>query len=175
MSPALLLTATFFAIVLAFAGLFWMRVRARSEFGAREWQDALSFSTDKYRPMERLLSREDADFLRNQPGFRPSMLKTLQRDRRRVFRAYLRDIRRDFDILYLAARQAVLLSDLEHSSLLHAVVRQRFVFYWALGMIELRLAAYSLGLGTVDVRPILDMAEAMREAALALRPIPAAA
>jgi hypothetical protein len=174
-SSVWLLLATSLTVVLAFAGVIWMRVRAQHELGAGEWQDALNFSIDKYRPMERLLCRDDEHFLRSQPGFHPSMLKTLRRDRRRVFRCYLGAIRRDFNGLYLAARQSVLLSDLEYSGLLQSVIKQRLVFYWAFGMVEWRLALYTLGVGTVDVQPVLDLLNAMRESAIALRPLPNAA
>ncbi len=174
MSPWLLLIATTVTVGLAFAGLVLMRTRTRPEFGAREWRDALSFSIDKYRPMERLLSRDDADFLRAQAGFNPSMLKTLRRERLKIFRAYLQSMRRDFALLYLAARQSVLLSDLQQSPMLQDVIQQRLVFYWAMSRVEFRLALYSFGIGSVDVRPLLELVDAMRDAAVTLRPVPAA-
>lgn len=172
MSPAWMLFGTCVTVVLAFAGVVWLRVRTGSEFGSREWEDALSFSIDRYRPMERLLCLDDAEFLRNQPGFESSMLVSLRRDRRRVFRSYLRSIRRDFEGLYLAARQSVLLNELNNTGLLQAVIRQRMLFYFAFGLVEARLALYTLGLGTVDVRPVLDLVEAMRQSAVLLRPAP---
>src|SRR5512138_3272273 len=50
----------------------------------------------KYRPMERLLQRDDFRFLASQPGFSPRLGRRFRRERRRIFRAYFRSLKRDF-------------------------------------------------------------------------------
>jgi hypothetical protein len=99
------------------------------------------------------------------------MARTLRTDRQRVFRSYLRSLRRDFNELYRAAKISVLSSDVDQISLVQAIVRQRLVFYVALGSVELRLCMYGLGIGKVDVRPVLDGLEAMRNAVRILQPV----
>lgn len=43
------------------------------------------------------------------------------------------------------------------------ILKQRLMFSWALGGVEVRLALQSLGLGTVDVRGLVGVMETMRE------------
>jgi hypothetical protein len=150
-----------------------MRRRAASRVSPMDWEWAADFSIDKYRPMQRLLSEDDCVFLKSQPGYHPSMLQTLRKDRRRVCRAYLRSLYLDFDRLYWAAKEAVIFSHANELGLLRMIVRQRTVFLWALSMVEVRLALHALGVGTVDLRPVLGSLEAMRDAARILQPVPA--
>src|SRR5438105_538368 len=56
----------------------------------------LVLSLDKYRPMERLLQEDDFRFLANQPGFSPQLGRRFRTERRRIFRGYLRNLRKDF-------------------------------------------------------------------------------
>ena len=51
-----------------------------------------NFSTATYRPMQRLLSDTDLKYLASQPGITASTVKQLRRERRRIFRAYLRNL-----------------------------------------------------------------------------------
>ena len=95
----MLLFAIAIALVTAcFAGLFW---RLASRFDAQqctaEWLD--SFSVKSYAPMERLLEKSDWAFLASQPGYRPEIGKRLMSQRRKIFRAYLRLLVRDFNQL----------------------------------------------------------------------------
>ena len=53
-----------------------------------EW--LLQLSTERYRPMLRLLSDDDVAFLRAQPGFRPSMAAKLRAQRCQILKAYLK-------------------------------------------------------------------------------------
>src|SRR5688572_20360045 len=72
------------------------------------WLD--TFSVTRYRPMERLLSKEDFEFLASQPGYDPGMSRKLRAERRRIFRSYLRQLRIDFIRLHQVARLLVLYS-----------------------------------------------------------------
>jgi len=58
----------------------------------------------KYAPMGRLLSQEDVEFLRSQPGFGREAERRFRRERARVFRAYCRSMRHDFSLVIAAAR-----------------------------------------------------------------------
>lgn len=155
---------------LGFFGLILLRQRTNLRVRAEDWEWANEFSVDKYRPMQRLLSEEDCLFLKSQPGYHPSILQALRKDRRRVFRVYLRSMRRDFNRLYLAAKEAAMYAHGSELNLLEMMVRQRAVFLWALAVVEMRLALYTLGIGTVDIRPVLGYLEAMQDATRILQP-----
>jgi hypothetical protein len=52
---------------------------------------------DRYRPMVRLLDASDQDFLAAHPSASPKLIREFRARRRKVFRAYLRSMVRDFD------------------------------------------------------------------------------
>lgn len=150
------------AVVLVFLALF-RRLVTRG--GATEPDLAWSseFSVAKYRPMERLFLEEDYDFLAAQPGFHPRISRKLQAERRRVFRHYLRCLRRDFDRLSTTAKLLLLQAQEDQPELAHGLLKQRFTFSCAMYMVQCRLALQPLGLGTVDVRGLVDAVEGMRD------------
>lgn len=120
------------------------------------------FSTDVYRPMKRLLSDDDINFLRNQPGFEPSIEREFRRDRIRIFRAYLRALGKDFNRLHLALRLTVLHAQEDRSDLAVALIRQKALFFAGLAMAHTRLTLYGWGIGTVDVSGLVGALEGMR-------------
>ncbi len=160
MQASLLVLSTSVFVTLAFLGLLWMRRQGTGTVLEEDCDWAEDFSATKYRPMARLLSEDDIRFLESQPGFHPSMIRTLRRDRRRVFRSYLRSLRRDFNRLYVTAKQAALYSD-PADGLAPAILRQRLAFYQASLLVEVRLALYTAGIGTVDVAPLIAAVEQM--------------
>jgi hypothetical protein len=125
-----------------------------------EW--CREFSIARYRPMERLFVEEDYDFLASQPGFHPRISRKLKAERRRVFRHYLRCIRRDFDRLSAAAKMVLVHAAQDRPDLATALMKQRLVFNYAMAMVQFRLALQTLGIGTVDVRRLVSSLEAMR-------------
>lgn len=165
-----LLLAVCVTVLAGFAGLLLIRRRTGSQITADDWEWASEFSVDKYRPMQRLLGNEDYEFLRGQPGYAPSITQTLRKDRHRIFRAYLRSLKRDFNRLYSAAKEASLYSHADGADLLQMIVRQRAIFIGLLFVVEVRLAMHTLGIGTVDIRPVLGALEAMRDATRILQP-----
>jgi hypothetical protein len=137
--------------------------------------DSEGFSLERYEPMSRLLAEDDFIFLAAQPGYRPEMGAKLRRERRRIFRLYLRELARDFRGLHREARAMVAESHAEHSELVGLLIRQRLVFLGAMTTVQLRLAASRFGLGNVDVRGLLESMEAMRlDLARVVAPVPAA-
>src|ERR1022692_4950702 len=65
-----------------------------------DWLSELS--TERYRPMLRLLDATDFQFLRAQKGFTPEMERRLRRQRVQAFRGYLRLLVADFDRIVAA-------------------------------------------------------------------------
>ena len=122
------------------------------DFG--QWLD--DFSVERYRPMERLLTPEDDEFLRSQPGHSPALSARLRSERRRLFRRYLRSLRRDFARLHRVARLIVLYSPVDRPDLAEALWRIRVSFLMAVVAVEWRLMLHVVGARGVDVRTLLD-------------------
>jgi hypothetical protein len=122
------------------------------------------FSLARYEPMTRLLSREDLEFLAALPGYRPAIGSKLERDRRRIFRMYLRELAADFQALHASARKMASISPEQHSDVVGSLVRQQVTFWFALTAIEVRLMLPRAA--GVDVRGLVEglisSAEALR-------------
>ena len=74
-----------------------------------EWIDELS--TDRYRPMMRLLDSRDIEFLRSQAGFTPKMESKLRAQRCQIFRGYLRCLDMDFQRVCMALKLVLVQSE----------------------------------------------------------------
>ncbi len=160
--------ALFLLVAIAFVLLFrrvWINGR-----GAGPEPDLSHFSLERYRPMERLFSSEDYEFLASQPGFTPRIARRLAAERRKIFRRYLRCLKRDFDRLYAATKLLLLHSAEDRPDLAMALLKQRLTFQLALAAVYCRLGLQTLGLGTVDARGLITALEAMRNQLRALSP-----
>jgi hypothetical protein len=134
-----------------------------------EWVS--NFSTATYRPMQRLLSDTDLKYLAAQPGISARTVKQLRRERRRIFRAYLRNLVRDFHRLHLAARMTLLYASEDRPDLAKALLRQRATFTWAVLMVEVRLVLHAAGFGPVDVKGLIGALESMQMNVGSLAPL----
>lgn len=133
-----------------------------------------NFSVARYRPLERLFNTDDFEFLASQPGYRAGMCRKLRADRRRICRRYLRALNRDFNRLAGAAQVLLLLADQDRPELARALLKQRAIFVWAFALIECRLTLQVIGIGTINVRPLVTALESMREQVRMLSPQPQA-
>src|ERR1051326_5337721 len=89
-----------FFILLA-ARLFAYRAASLDSLDAGETE---SFSLPRYDVMSRLLSGDDLEFLKSQPGYRPKIGARFARDRKKIFRMYLQALAVDFHQLHARAR-----------------------------------------------------------------------
>jgi hypothetical protein len=121
----------------------------------------LDLSFDRYQVMERLLSPRDLQFLASQTGT-PAHVGNWKRESLRIFRLYLNELTSDFHALHSHARRLVAESHSESPELAAALVRQQAAFFRARLGLEARLMLFSLGVGRVDVAPLLHMVETMR-------------
>ena len=145
--------------------LLWVLTRMilhRRRSGAPSSDDTGSFSLDRYQPMGRLLAEEDLVFLKSQPGFRAEMGARWKRERRRIFRLYLAELKADFRGLHAHARELVAASGADSAPLLEVLMKQQFTFMMATTALEFRLALQWIGIGRVDITPLIQMVEAMR-------------
>src|ERR1035441_7183083 len=91
-----------------------------------DWLSELS--TDRYRPMLRLLDATDFEFLRARQGFTPEMGKRLRRQRVQAFRGYLRLLVTDFDRVVAALRVILAQSAQDRPELVSLVLQRRLSF-----------------------------------------------
>ena len=136
-------------------------------------------SLSRYEPMARLLGRQDLEFLKSQPGYRPEIARKLQRTRLRVFRSYLVDLAAEFQSLHALARRMVANGSAQDAPLVSLLFRQQVTFWRAIVAIELRLMTGSLGFGealsSANVRVLIDAMNTLRAEIARIAPAPAAA
>lgn len=138
---------------------FWSQRRGKQ---AGDFGESGGFSISRYQPMEYLLSEEDFLFLTSQSGYQPEIGARWKRQRRRIFRLYLDELKRDFQRLHAEARMMAANADADSAELVEILMRQQFAFWRAMAGLELRLALRAAGIGKVDVRPLVELLEAMR-------------
>ena len=119
----------------------------------------IEFSPARYEPMARLLENDDLLFLKSQPGFRPEMGRKFNRERRRIFRMYLRELANDFHRLHAHARVVAASLPADHSPLVGMLMRQQLRFFYEMAAVELRL---SIGLGSINARGLVDAIATMQ-------------
>ena len=125
-----------------------------------EWIDDLS--TDRYRPMRRLLDSRDIEFLRSQAGFTPKMEAKLRAQRCQIFRGYLRCLDMDFQRVCMALKLVLLHSEQDRPDLSALLVHHRIMFATGLLAARFRLFLYRWGICTVDVTSLLRIFDVMR-------------
>jgi hypothetical protein len=156
---AALLPLLFISLAL---GFLFRKLAARTrpmEFDAAWLED---FSIAKYRPMLRLLSEDDYEFLSNQAGYQGRIASELRSERRKVFRAYLRNLVRDFGRLHHFAKMMAAYSAQDRPELGIKLLMQKVTFTAAVAAVRLRLALHTVGIGTVDVRNLVNSLDHMR-------------
>jgi hypothetical protein len=116
----------------------------------QEWLAELT--TQRYRPMCRLLDEGDWRFLREQRGFRPEIEKGLRRQRILLFRAYLRTLEADFHRLCGAL----------DASMPDVAAQRRAILAWRMTVVRVRLKLYEWGVGKVDASPLVSLFDEVR-------------
>ena len=166
MLPITVATATIIMVGLGLAVLFLARHLGSDRQllpVTTDWLNELS--TDRYRPMLRLLDATDFQFLRQQKGFTPEMAKRLRRQRVQAFRGYLRLLVADSDRVGTALR--VILTQL--ASL---VFQRRVSFTLGLIAVHCHLLLFGLGVSQVDASGLIQSFDGMRRQLHALVPAP---
>jgi len=156
---AWVITLGSFLILSATIARMWWQRRGKKPVGGRETR---AFSIARYQPMEHLLSEQDFEFLASQRGYQPEIGARWRRERRRIFRLYLEELKQDFRQLHAEARGMAAHADAKSADLLGILMHQQITFWRAMAGLELRLALRAAGIGKVDVRPLLELLEAMR-------------
>ena len=150
-------------------------IRLRIRNGAGEpahADDAVEFSLDRYRPMQRLLSEQDMLFLKQSLGYTKQMGKRWKRQQLGLFKMYLKELRIDFYKLHAEARSIVADTGIESPDFVRQLIHQRIQFGYAVAKVELHLSLASCGLGAVTATPLLQTVEVMRMRLQTMAPRP---
>ena len=153
------------ATFLALAGALFLLVRKMASSGSSlpvtaEWIDELS--TERYRPMMRLLDGGDLEFLRSQPGFNPRMAAKLRIQRCQIFRGYLRCLNGDFQRVCAAIKILMLQSRHDRPDLATVLIQHQVMFACGMVLVQFRLFLYRWGLSGVDVTSLVKNFDLMR-------------
>jgi hypothetical protein len=138
-----------------------------------EW--LLQLSTERYRPMLRLLGDDDVAFLRAQPGFRPPMAAKLRAQRCQILCGYLRSLDRDFRYMCAGIKTLMVQSHQDRPDLARALFRYQFSFSVGMIVVRAKMLCYRMGLGTVDVANLVALFDLTRLQLRNLAPVSARA
>ena len=133
------------------------------------WIDEIS--SERYRPMLRLLDDRDFNFLRSQPGVGPLQIATLRAQRCRIFRAYLRSLNQDFTRVCDAVKVLIAESGEDRSDLARLLMRHQAQFTCAMIRVQFRLLLFGWGLGRVDVSGLVSLFNGVRMQLMTLSPL----
>jgi hypothetical protein len=125
-----------------------------------EW--LMQLSTERYRPMLRLLSEEDIAFLRAQPGFRPSMAAKLRAQRCQILKAYLRSLDADFRRMCVGIKALMVQSHQDRPDLARLLFQHQLKFSAYMMLVKVRMVLYRLGLGKVEVASLVTLFDVTR-------------
>jgi len=156
--------AAFVLVLLAacLAAIFWgLASRFDAQECTPEWLD--TFSLDSYAPMERLLARNDVEFLASQKGYSPAMGHRLMAERRRIFVGYLSHLVRDFNQLVRIGKLVIVYSAEDRQEFARRLWRQQVRFYAAICSVRIQLALYPLGWDGTDTRRLVEAVTQMRD------------
>ncbi len=171
-------TVLFVLCALSSLGLFfalfrYSRRRAVSllaETGSsnRSVEDRESFA-DYYRPMTRLLDNREFEASRALSGLDSSDCSRFRLSRLKAFRAYLSDMRLDFNRIEFKMRYLVLAASHDQADLVVSLNRVKSSFQMQLLRVEVQLVLFRFGFAVVDIEPLVSIFEQL-EGSLLRRP-----
>ena len=119
-------------------------------------------SVERYRPMLRMIDTAEFRFLCAQPGITPEMAAQMRRQRCQIFRGYLRSLAVDFNRVCTAIKILMLHANADRPDLALVLLRSQFTFALGLGLVHMRLALFSVGVGTVSIESLLEPLKSMQ-------------
>jgi hypothetical protein len=156
-------------LLIAFGTFAWEFMSRMRTIRAAESSATPTISTDRYRPMLRLLSDEDLSFVSASAHLR----KTLRSRRRELFRGYLNCLTRDYARLLGGVREVMVQAGIDRPDLAKALAKNRVFFAMAICRVEYRLALHAIGVGTVDVSALVEAMETLSSQVRAFTAAPA--
>jgi hypothetical protein len=112
----------------------------REATGTRPDPEARSFEAGDYSPMKRLFADEEIEFLRSQAGYEPGIERRFRKQRKAIFRLYLRRLECDYRRMSAALRELIVSAPEDQSALLAELARQDRLFRWGLLRVRVGVA-----------------------------------
>ena len=122
-------------------------------------------STQGYRPMVRLLSREDWEFVANHPGATPAMKAQFRRERRATVRKYVAAMEQDFARMHELLRVALVTAKVDRPDLAAFLLKERISFAAGLWKVRVRLALDWMGADYGDLQNLMGAVDKLSLAA----------
>jgi hypothetical protein len=155
----------------AFGLMGWQVLSRMRALAAPETTAVPVVSADRYRPMLRLLSDDDLNFVPAKSGLR----RSLRARRRELFRSYLRCLARDYAHLLAGVRAVMVQSGMDRPELAQALAKNRTLFLVAMYKVEFRLTMHAIGVGKVEIAGLVEALEGLRNQVSVLSAMPSAA
>jgi len=159
------------ALIATGSGAMLLLARMRLLNSAAQTNNKGLPDADRYRPMLRLLSDVDLDFVSASPALRGK----IRARRREMFRGYLLCLTKDYARLLSGLRGMMVESGVDRPDLAKALAKNRLMFALALCRIELNLQLHTLGIGKVDVSGLVEALDTLRGAVSVMTPATGAA
>ena len=119
-------------------------------------------SLDRYRPMFRLLSSCDIEFMRACPGTTARHVRKLRERRACILRQYLSSLSHDFHCVCRETRGLIANSGYDRSALAVALLRGQVDFARNMAVVRIRLALYRFGMAQVELGSLLYLFDSAR-------------
>ena len=121
-----------------------------------------------HRPMQRLLDRAELQYLQNH-GIGKDRIHKLRRDRRNIYRLYLRSLTQDFNRVHAMLNLLLICSYSDRPDLAARLAKQKFVFYRNLLVVEVQFSLHACGFEKIPeinlLRPLEIIQAQLRELA----------
>ena len=145
------------------------RSSARREPGVTAaWINGLS--TERYKPMSRLLDNSDMQFLYSQPGYHPRQTARLRKQRQQIFGCYLKSLGSDFRQTCDALRLLMRYSQKNRPDLARLLARKQLAFAFCMLRARVRLLLHRWGIGCVDAGCLMSLFDSVCAELQALAP-----
>jgi hypothetical protein len=160
------------SVVLVVSGIVLSCMSRQLSLGSAQ-QTPLSIDgpVESYEPMLRLLSQGDLSLLRRHAAYSSDMESKFRAERCRIFRVYLRSLRGEFRQTCTALKLVMLQSQVDRPDLASLLLRSQVNFGYRLAIIQVNVAFYRFGIGTVDCAELLAPFRGIRTALELLTPI----
>lgn len=124
-----------------------------------EWFE--EFSSFRYLPMRRLLSRAEEDYYVREQGGGPNARLAFRAERREIFRQHLDQLAADFGRLSMGVRLAVLNATEDRSAELEQLVRLEWSMRRLLWRARARASFHWLAIEPVDTTRLIDALQSL--------------
>jgi hypothetical protein len=157
--PILLAAAVFILLTIGFTLVFARLIsRDRIDVLADDLESILS--PTRYRPMERLLAEADQKLLEAAGDLR--LQRKFRRMRVKICRGYMQQLSDDFTRICKAIKVLLVTSKQDRPELAGSLMKEQFIFIFAMMAVEMKLLFYSAGVSTVDVSAVTQSLDTVR-------------